>query len=141
MEKLKIIQLRASKPLLQQWRCRAQRRLKYQELEAQANMFHQSKIISRTEIRFSQLLNRKRKLAKLNGRAKKFHSIISIKVSLTKMRVIAEQKNIEQKNNAFAVNFLFESISWKYFRLWKDYHKVRVEIRCSDWLKFSKIFL
>ena len=126
MEKLKLIRLRASKPILQQWRYRAQRRLTFQELEGQANMFHQSKIISRTEITFSELLNRKRKLTKLNGRAEKFHSIISIKVSLTKMRNIAEQKHIEQKNNALAVNFLFESISWKYFRLWKDYHKVRV---------------
>ena len=126
MEKLKIVQLKASKPILQQWRLKAQRHLKIQELEFQANIFHKSRIIFQTETRFCEMINRKRKLTKLNGRAEKFQSIISIKVTLSKMRKIAEQKIVEQKNNALAVNFLFESISWKYFRLWKDFHKERV---------------
>ena len=126
LEKLKIIKLKASKSVLQQWRLKAQQRSRLQELEIQANMFHQSKIISKTETRFFEMINRKRKLTKLIGRAEKFQTIISIKISLSKMRKISDQKKIEKKNNALAVNFLFESISWKYFRLWKEYHKVGI---------------
>ena len=126
LEKLKIIKLKASKSILQQWRLKAQQRSRLQELEIQANIFHQSKIIFKTENKFLEMINRKRKLAKLIGRAEKFQTIISIKISLSKMRKISEQKKIEKKNNALAVNFLFESISWKYFRLWKEYHKVGI---------------
>ena len=126
LEKLKTIKLKASKSVLHQWRLKAQQNSRLQELEIQANMFHQSKIISKTENKFFEMIICKRKLAKLIGRAEKFQTIISIKISLSKMRKISEQKKTEKKNNALAVNFLFESISWKYFRLWKEYHKVGI---------------
>ena len=126
LEKLKIIKLKASKSFLQQWRLKAQQRSRLQEFEIEANMFHQSKIISKTENKFFEIIHRKRKLTKLIGRAEKFQTIISIKISLSKMRKISDQKKFEKKNNALAVNFLFESISWKYFRLWKEYHKVGI---------------
>ena len=126
LDKLKIIKLKASKSVLQQWRWKAQRHSRFQELEIQAKIFHQSRIISKTENKFFEMINRKRKLTKLMCRAEKFHTIISIKISLSKMRRISKQKKIETKNNALAVNFLFESISWKYFRLWKEYHKVGI---------------
>ena len=123
LEKLKIIKLKSSKSVLQKWRWKAQRHSRLEELEIQAKMFHESRIISKTESKFFEMINRKRKLTKLIGRAEKFQTIISIKISLSKMRKISDQKKIEKKNNALAVNFLFESISWKYFRLWKEYHK------------------
>ena len=122
MEQICYISLKSKKQILMEWRKRAALKIENSKRWVMAKEFLDHKLLQRSYHRFRNVQKYRNTKLTMEKKAFQFSALVKVRMSLSRLREEFRKRQDQNIKTQKALCFLYQTVSWKYFKRWKEFH-------------------